>query len=234
MENGGGGEHLPWKFDNETTDIYRSWVNLHYKLVPYLYSEGTKVALGHNGSLMEPCDDIEAVFSHSYFLGGTIFVVPVLQDPTPNQTQRLWLPRSATNQWINYFNTSMTHKSRSHIDEDTSRLDRIPLYIEQNSLIPMYDLEKDTSLNAFRFVLWGEVIVNQQETTLFTRDGQRWLLEFDGVKQELNVHLIEEYDAKEKQEWIWKFCQYVNEEEICSEDWMRLYDKASIQIDFLI
>ena len=105
MENGGNGEHLPWNFDNETTDIYRSWVNVHYQLVPYLYSEGTKVALGKNGTLMRACDEILAVLSYSYFLGSNIFVAPVFQDPAAGQTQRVWLPRSSTKQWINYFNT---------------------------------------------------------------------------------------------------------------------------------
>jgi len=234
MENGGGGEHLPWKFDNETTDIYRSWVDLHYQLVPYLYSEGIKVAIGHNGTLMKPCDVIQALFSESYFLGPNIYVVPVLQDPAPGQTQRLWLPRSSTNQWINYFNTSIIHKSNTHINEDTSRLDRIPLYIEQNSLIPMYDLEKDPSLKAYRFVLWGNVILNKQETILFTRDGQQWLIEFNYFERQLNIHLIQQYDSNAKQEWIWKFCQYVNQQEICSQDWIKLYDNVSITLDFLI
>ena len=199
MENGGNGEHLPWKFDNQTTDIYRSWVNLHYQLVPYLYSEGIKVAIGQNGTLMKSCDDIETLFSQSYFLGSKIFVVPVLQDPSPGQTQHLWLPHSSTKQWINYFNTSIIHKSSTYIYEDTSRLDRIPLYIEQNSLIPMYDLEKNISLHAFRFVLWGNVIVNQQETILFTRDGQQWLLEFNYLEKRFNVHLLERYDSNSKE-----------------------------------
>ncbi len=234
MENGGGGEHLPWNFDNETTDIYRSWVNVHYQLVPYLYSEGTKVALGHNGSLVRPCDDFEALLSYSYFLGPNIYVVPVFQDPKPSQTQRVWLPDSSTKQWINYFNTSIIHKAGTHIDEDTSRLDRLPIYMEHNSLIPMYDLEKNISLNAFRFVLWGNVILDEQQTTLFTRDGQQWLLEFNRFQRQLKVHLIDQYDTNEKQEWLWIFCQYVNEQELCSQNWMKLFDKASIQLEFLI
>ena len=234
MENGGNGEHLPWKFDNETVDIYRSWVNIHYRLVSYLYSEGTKVALGRNGTLMRECRDIEALGSYSYFLGPSMLVVPVLRDPAPQQTQRVWLPRSQTKQWINYFNTSIVHRAEQHIDEDTSRLDRLPLYIEQNSLIPMYDLDKNISLNAFRFVLWGKVMIDQQQTTLFTRDGQQWLLEFNRLKQQFNIRLIEQYDSKEREEWIWKFCQYVNEQELCSEEWMKLSDRTSIRLDFLI
>lgn len=34
MENGGNGKHQPWVFDNETVDIYRYYVDLHYKLKP--------------------------------------------------------------------------------------------------------------------------------------------------------------------------------------------------------
>jgi hypothetical protein len=38
----------------------------------------------------------------------------------------------------------------------------------------------------------------------------------------------------DKEEWIWKFCQYVNEQEMCSEDWIELYDNASFELDSLI
>ncbi|CAF1101828.1 unnamed protein product [Adineta ricciae] len=234
MENGGNGEHLPWKFDDETTNIYRSWVDLHYQLVPYLYSEGTKAALGHNGTLMRPCDDIEALFTHTYFLGPNIFVAPVLRDPAPGQTQRVWLPKSSTNQWINFFNTSVTHKAHTFIHEDTSRLDRIPIYVQQNSLIPMYDIEKNYSLNAFKFVLWGKAATHEQHTTLFTRDGQQWLLKFDRTRRRFTTHFIQQFDSNEKQEWIWKFCQYVNGQELCSREWISLFDNASVQLDVLI
>jgi hypothetical protein len=40
MENGGGGEHRPWMYDEETTDIYRAFVNEHYRLIPYLMTNG--------------------------------------------------------------------------------------------------------------------------------------------------------------------------------------------------
>jgi alpha-glucosidase (family GH31 glycosyl hydrolase) len=112
---------------------------------------------------MQQCTDIATFSSQSYFLGPNIYVVPVQRDPAPGQNQRLWLPRSSTKQWINYFNTSITHPQDRYISEDTSTLDRIPVYIEQNSLIPMYDLEKSPSLNAYRFVLWGKVILDKKK-----------------------------------------------------------------------
>ncbi|CAF2090479.1 unnamed protein product [Rotaria magnacalcarata] len=67
MENGGDGEHFPW-------------------------NEGTKVAIYRNGTLMQPYGDTEVLFSYAYFLGSHIYIVPILRDPVPNQSQRVWLP----------------------------------------------------------------------------------------------------------------------------------------------
>jgi len=233
MENGGTGEHFPWNFDNETVDIYRSWVNTHNKLIPYLYLHGTQAAMQANASLMNPCDDSQAEHSQSYFLGPNIYVVPVKRDPAPGQTQQVWLPKSSTNQWINFFNTSQVHKSESFISEDTSTLDRIPSYVEQNSLMPMYDIEKSPSLNAYRFVLWGKASLDQQTTTLYTRDGQQWLLRFDREKKQFSIHFQQQFEANEQVDWIWKFCQYVNEQEICSSDWRQLKDNTAIHLDLV-
>lgn len=40
MENGGGGDHTPWSWDDETVDIYRLFVNIHYELIPFFYTAG--------------------------------------------------------------------------------------------------------------------------------------------------------------------------------------------------
>ena len=39
MENGGNGEHRPWMFDNtnQTLNIYRTFVDIHYELVGTLW-----------------------------------------------------------------------------------------------------------------------------------------------------------------------------------------------------
>ena len=42
MENGGGGEHRPWMYDEQTTAIYRQYVLEHYSLIPYLLTLGNQ------------------------------------------------------------------------------------------------------------------------------------------------------------------------------------------------
>lgn len=76
MENGGGGEHRPWAFDNnntQTVDIYRTYAKLHSKLIPYLM----KTAEAKNALGVSMVDYFNAT-DYSYLLGDDIFVAPIL------------------------------------------------------------------------------------------------------------------------------------------------------------
>ncbi|CAF3599623.1 unnamed protein product [Rotaria sp. Silwood1] len=239
MENGGGGEHLPWKFDDETVDIYRSWVNLHYSLIPYLYTQGTKAALYRNGTLMLPCKDIECLLTHAYFLGPSVYVVPVLRDPTPHQTQLIWLPSSPTGKWVSGFNASITHKAHSFIHEDTSRLDRIPFYVQLGTLMPMYDLEQSQGLDAYKFVLWGEITRFDQPliSSLFTRDGQEWILELDYIRKRLTTRFVQWHKSNDDQQlatYTWQFCQYISEQSVCFSERQQLRNNSWLELDSLV
>jgi len=74
-------------------------------------------------------------------------------NPAPNQTECIWLSLSPSVKWLIGFNTSVEDKAHTFIDEDTSRFDRIPIYIQSDSLILMYNIEYSQSLDAFKFVL---------------------------------------------------------------------------------
>jgi alpha-glucosidase (family GH31 glycosyl hydrolase) len=82
MENGGAGEHRPWKFDEEAATIYRQFTKLHHALIPYLMAEGG-IAFAERRGLMRFTD--KATFA--YLLGADLFVVPVV-DETSTVTVR--------------------------------------------------------------------------------------------------------------------------------------------------
>jgi hypothetical protein len=91
------------------------------------------------------------------------------------------------------------------------------MYIQSDSLIPMYDIEYSQSLDAFKFVLWGEgkSIERKISVSLYTRDGQEWSIELDVIQQRLITRFIRMHysiDQSQQQVWIWKFCQYVHEQ----------------------
>jgi len=97
MENGGGGEHRPWMFDEETTDIYRTFVNIHYDLIPYMMKYGG-IAFAEGESLTTYQSDED----YSYLLGPDVFVAPMLEEGTsrtvtfPDGTWQYWFDRTKT------------------------------------------------------------------------------------------------------------------------------------------
>ncbi len=72
LENGGIGEHRPWKFDDETLRVYRAFVLLHQALGPYLYSEAVE-AWRQGRSLVTPL----VGSGEEYLLGRDVLVAPV-------------------------------------------------------------------------------------------------------------------------------------------------------------
>lgn len=61
MENGGGGDHQPWKFDSQTIDIYRKFVLLHYDLKQYFLTTAT-AAYSKGKSTLQPLIKDKKIF----------------------------------------------------------------------------------------------------------------------------------------------------------------------------
>ena len=81
MENGGGGDHHPWAWDDETVTIYKRFVDLHTALIPYLDEHGA-VAFQEGNSLMS----FNSSTTYEYTLGPDIFVAPMLESGTSRAT----------------------------------------------------------------------------------------------------------------------------------------------------
>jgi alpha-glucosidase (family GH31 glycosyl hydrolase) len=124
MENGGGGIHHPWAFDQEAVDIYRTFVNLHYAMIPYLMEEGAK-AFEAGESLMTFFDDVE----YHYLLGPDILVAPMLEEGTSRTVQ---FP--ADSDWVYLFDKSKTYTGGS-TETLTIPLDEFPVFLRDGSEI---------------------------------------------------------------------------------------------------
>jgi len=101
---GGGGEHRPWMFDDETLQIYKVLVAAHQELVLYLYTAGAQ-AYESGTSVIKPLDS-----TWQYTLGNSIFVSPI----TTNETKRLVsFPKG--NDWMDFWNNSAIYKGGSQV-----------------------------------------------------------------------------------------------------------------------
>ena len=124
MENGGSGAHWPWLFDDETTEIYRQYVNLHYAMLDYLNEEGT-LAFEAGTSLMDfgPGD------TYDFMLGPDIFVAPMLESGT---SRTVVLPDEGD--WVYLFDSSLTGYGSDTLDMDVPLSD-FPVFVRADSAV---------------------------------------------------------------------------------------------------
>ena len=73
MENGGRGEHRPWRLGDDVGAIYRRYAKLHQELVPYLYGLGVEA---HQGG--EPIIRGVDRAGRQYRLGEDLLVAPIV------------------------------------------------------------------------------------------------------------------------------------------------------------
>lgn len=123
MENGGGGEHRPWMFDEETSNIYRKYVNLHQELIPYIYSQAA-----YSYELVKPTMRPQ-LGEFIYMLGDDILVAPFFEE---GNERTVVFPKG---DWIYMFDE--TKQYSTGIKKLNFSLDEFPVYIRKGAIIPM-------------------------------------------------------------------------------------------------
>ncbi len=127
MENGGGGEHRPWKFDEETLEIYRTYAKLHHKLVPFLNEKGS--TFYQEGKSLTQFISKE---DYSYILAVDIFVAPMLDE---GQSRSLTLPEKPEDtRWVYLFDTTKVYNAGETVDLEVP-LDEFPVFVKEDSTI---------------------------------------------------------------------------------------------------
>ena len=129
MENGGAGRHEPWAWDEETVDIYRTYVRLHMALLPYLSEQGG-LAFAEGRTLVP----FEAREDYSYRLGPDLFVAPML---APGTSRTLTLPDG---DWVWLFDEAVTGSGGDVLTLDVP-LDRFPVFVRAGN--PLLDTLQD-------------------------------------------------------------------------------------------
>ncbi len=126
MENGGRGEHRPWRLDEEIVPTYRYYAKLHHQLVPYLYGLGVEAHLGGEPIIRGP--DRELL---QYRLGEDLLVAPIV---TRDDQRRVELP--AGSRWHDYWNDQEPIAGGTALQYGAG-LDQMPLFVRAGAIIPM-------------------------------------------------------------------------------------------------
>jgi alpha-glucosidase len=139
----GTADQEPWVHGPEHEAIRRKYIELRYRLMPYIYTiteESSRAGI----PLMRPIfleypqaaefyrDD------HDFLFGPDLFVSPVISEMV--DVQGVALPPG---EWFDYW-TSERHTGKDQINLHP-RLDEMPLYVRAGAIVPMQPLVQSTS-----------------------------------------------------------------------------------------
>jgi alpha-D-xyloside xylohydrolase len=126
-----------WRFPDDTQEILRTYQNLRYRLLPYLYSVAWQVT-SEGGTFMQPLvmdfpKDPKALdIGNQYLFGPAIMVTPVTTRGAT--TQSVYLPAAGA-PWYNFW-TGETSPAGQSV-EAAAPVETLPLFVKPGSIIPM-------------------------------------------------------------------------------------------------
>lgn len=164
MENGGGKEHRPWMFDDETTQIYRNFVHIHHSLIPYLYTAGA-IAFEKNVSVMFPVQKYTPFVPDvwDYLLWKDIFVSPIVENV---YQVKITFPNG--NDWIDWWDNKI-YQGGSTVENYRVPLSHFPVFKRKGSIIALnvtskYSGHGDETHKGFLTLLFEHPKMNHQES----------------------------------------------------------------------
>ena len=137
-------ETEPWKYGDTVMNNMRSMMNLRYRLMPYIYSEGWQIS-SKGSTMMRPMvmdyknDPLAIGQSYQYMFGKSFLVAPVTE---PGVTEwNVYLPSST--KWYDFwtgkrFDGGQTIKT-------AAPQDKIPVFVKAGSIVPMGPVVQYTS-----------------------------------------------------------------------------------------
>ena len=131
----------PWNFGPETQNIIRDYLNLRYRLIPYLFTETQVAAVGGLPVLrhlvIDYQDDPNVYNIEDQFMcGRNILVAPIL---TKNSSRKIYIPQGA---WVDYWTGERITGSRWI--EREAEIRAIPFYIRGGTILPLAKLVQST------------------------------------------------------------------------------------------
>ncbi|MGQ9491337.1 MAG: glycoside hydrolase family 31 protein [Anaerolineae bacterium] len=124
----------PWEYGEEAERIVKEWLDLRYRLIPYLEScaaeaSATGLPVMRAMPLAFPNDPVAWSFEEQYMFGPALLVAPVLQ---PGGHVRFYLPAGV---WTDFWTGERLQGPQ--IVERVMPLDRIPVYGRAGSEVPL-------------------------------------------------------------------------------------------------
>jgi len=179
MWSHGQGDHEPYAHGAEVEVAARDFLNLRYRLVPYLYAlhelaHRSGVPVLRAVALQEPADPAGRLIDDQYFVGDNLMVAPLFND---RGERSLYLPKGL---WYDFFNERPPEIGGREIERRDVPLDRLPVYVRAGAVLPLgpamqYTAEKPVDPLSVHVYSFGA-----EDTASEARSGEFELYEDDG------------------------------------------------------
>ena len=167
-------DHEPWVGGPEQEDIRRRYIELRYKLLPYIYT-GIEEMARTGLPLMRPVfleyPQAEEFYGddRDFLFGRDLFVAPVVSETLDSHAVQL-----PPGDWYDYW-TAEKHNSKDLITLHP-KLDEVPLYVRSGAILPMQPLvqytgEKPDGPLALRVYVPAEGSSSDCRGSLYQDDG---------------------------------------------------------------
>ncbi|WP_268123329.1 TIM-barrel domain-containing protein [Roseivirga pacifica] len=182
----------PWAYGEEVEEISRNYINLRYKLMPYLYSTfytAHKTGLPINRSLAVAYYNDRNIYGgnaqNAFTLGDWLLVCPTV---STQEYAEIYLPKG---KWYNFFTDEVFEGGKHHIVHTS--MEDLPVFAKAGAIIPMQNVTQNTQ-QAHDGELKLHVYAGEENTeqVFYEDDGST----FDFEKGQFNERLIQQNGAE--------------------------------------
>ncbi|MCD5324300.1 MULTISPECIES: glycoside hydrolase family 31 protein [Pontibacillus] len=160
----------PWAFGQEVEDISKKYIEMRYKLMPYLYN--TFVDASETGSpVQQPLvyqfqeDENTYDISDQFMFGEAMMLAPVVQE---GQTERdVYLPEGET--WVDYW-TGKEYQGGQTV-HTKAELDHLPIYMKKDSVIPTREVQQYTDEKPLENLVLDTYLSEEASYSFYEDDG---------------------------------------------------------------
>lgn len=137
-----------WQFGEEGTPYYDNqvkYINLRYRLLPYIYSLSHQVT-AHDytmlrGLAMDFTDDPRTFnVGNAYMFGTSLLVRPVFRPQADEREVKVYLPAHEGKYWYDYWTGKAFEGGTEQVQP--SLLDVLPLYVKAGSILPLAEVKQ--------------------------------------------------------------------------------------------
>jgi alpha-glucosidase (family GH31 glycosyl hydrolase) len=197
MQAHGRFEQEAWRYDARTLEVYRAYVLLHERLVPYIRAAAATaryagLPIVRPLCLTDPRDPAGWRFADSYGFGPALWVAPVLAEEAREVS--VYLPRG---EWIRAWSGEGERGGR--VVNVAAPLELMPVWVRSGSLVVTYaasEVESGLGLDEHRSrrleaTLWGRPRLGRAAARLVDGTTVRWRRGEWSVEPERDVDVRE-------------------------------------------